>query len=120
MAATPESIEWIQPGQSHPRLGAGIPDAIVLSAGSRLATLRERVQSRYGQIDAEVGRWLMSRPVAMKSNLHNVLFVPADGVFYVANASHSQPAADRPYVKLNLLDLLQSMTRRSAKETAAR
>jgi hypothetical protein len=120
VAATPESIEWIQPGQSHPRLGAGIPDAIVLSAGSRLATLRERVQSRYGQIDAEVGRWLMSRPVAMKSNLHNVLFVPADGVFYVANASHSQPAADRPYVKLNLLDLLQSMTRRSAKETAAR
>ena len=120
VAATPESIEWIQPGQSHPRLGAGIPDAIVLSAGSRLATLRERIQSRHGQIDAEVGQWLMSRPVAMKSNLHNVLFVPADGVFYVANASHSQPAADRPYVKLNLLDLLRSMTSRSPKETAAR
>ena len=38
----------------------------------------------------------MSRPVAMNSNLHNVLFVPADGVFYVANASHKQPAAERP------------------------
>ncbi|MCS7466817.1 hypothetical protein NZK35_09195 [Stieleria sp. ICT_E10.1] len=29
---------------------------------------------------------LMSRPVAMQSNLHNVLFVPADQVMYVANA----------------------------------
>ena len=62
----------------------------------------------------------MSRPVAMKSNLHNVLFVPADGVFYVANASHNQPAAERPYVKLNLHELLQSMSSRPAKETAAR
>jgi hypothetical protein len=120
VAATPETIEWILPGQSHPKLGPGIPDAVVLSAGSRLATLRERVQSRYGQIDAELGMWLMSRPVAMKSNLHNVLFVPADRVFYVANASHDKPAAERPYAKLNLIELLQSMKRRPAKETAAR
>jgi len=120
VAATPEKIEWILPGQSHPKLGPGIPDAVVLSAGSRLATLRDRIQSRYGQIDAELGKWLMSRPVAMKSNLHNVLFVPADGVFYVANASHRQPAAERPYVKLNLHELLQSMGSRPAKETAAR
>ena len=120
VAATPEKIEWILPGQSHPKLGPGIPDAVVLSAGSRLATLRERVQSRYGQIDAELGKWLMSRPVAMKSNLHNVLFVPADRVFYVANASHNQPAAERPYAKLNLVELLESMKKRSVKETAAR
>ena len=51
----------------------------------------------------------MCRPVAMNSNLHNVLFVPEDGVLYVANADHTQPAADRPYVKLNLKELLQSM-----------
>ena len=35
--------------------------------------------------------------------------VPADGVLYVANATHSQPAADRPYVRLDLNELLKSM-----------
>lgn len=108
VAALPESIEFIQPGQTHPRLGEGIEDAVVLSAGSRLKKLRERVTQKHGQIDAELGKWLMSRPVAMKSNLHNVLFVPADGVLYVANADHKRPAAELPYVKLNLRELLAS------------
>ena len=109
VAATPESIEFIQPGQSHPLLGDGIEDAVVLSAGSRLETLRARVKERYGQIDADVGQWLMSRPVAMSSNLHDVLFVPEDRVLYVANADHSHPAADRPYTRLDLAELLDAM-----------
>ncbi len=106
--AVPESIEFVMPGQTHQRLGEGIEDAVVLSAGSRLEELRQRVQKRYGEIDADVGQWLMNRPVAMESNLHNVLFVPEDGVFYVANASHNEPAASRPYVKLDLQELLRS------------
>lgn len=114
VAAVPESVEFIFPGQSDPRLGDGIEDAVVLSAGSRLEELRHRVTSQHGKIDAEKAQALMSRPVAMKSNLHNVLFVPADGVLYVANASHSQPAADRPYVRLSLTELLQSMPQPSA------
>jgi hypothetical protein len=109
VSALPESIEFIHPGQSHPRLGEGIEDAVVLSAGSRLEKLRERVTQKHGQIDAEIGRWLMSRPVAMSSNLHNVLFVPADGILYVANADHKRPAAERPYVKLKLRELLRSI-----------
>ncbi len=108
VSALPESIEFIQPGQSHERLGEGIADAVVLSAGSRLEALRSRVTEKHGQIDSEVGQWLMSRPVAMQSNLHNVLFVPADGLLYVANASHSKPAAEEPYVKLDLNQLLSS------------
>lgn len=109
VAALPESIEFIDPGQSHPRLGEGIEDAVVLSAGDRLAKLRERVQTRHGSIDADIGMWLMSRPVAMESNLHNVLFVPADGVMYVANATHDQPAAETQYVRININELLKSM-----------
>ena len=109
VSALPESIEFIHPGQSHPRLGEGIEDAVVLSAGSRLEKLRERVTQKHGQIDADIGKWLMSRPVAMSSNLHNVLFVPADGVLYVANADHKRPAAERPYVKLKLRELLRSI-----------
>lgn len=109
VAALPESIEFIHPGQTHERLGKGIPDAVVLSAGSRLETLRNRVTEKHGQIDAEIGKWLMSRPVAMESNLHNVLFIPADGVLHVANASHTHPAAEQPYVELNLSELLGSI-----------
>ena len=110
VAARPESIEFVLPGQGHELLGDGIEDAVVLSAGDRLAKLRERVQEKHGQIDASVGQWLMSRPVAMESNLHNVLFVPQDGLLYVANADHQHPAAERPYVRLDLNELLQSMT----------
>lgn len=108
VAATPESIQFVQPGEGHPLLGEGITDAVVLSAGDRLQTLRARVAERHGQIDAEVSQWLMSRPVAMKSNLHNVLFVPQDGVLYVANADHKRPAAECPYVRLDLHELLKS------------
>jgi hypothetical protein len=122
VSALPESIEFILPGQTHPRLGEGIPDAVVFSAGSRLEKLRERVTQKHGQIDVDVGKWLMSRPVAMKSNLHNVLFVPADGVLYVANANHKHPAAERPYVKLDLRELLKSIdeTQTAASESAGR
>lgn len=106
VAATPESIEFIRPGEGHPLLGDGIADAVVLSAGSRLEALRERVQQNHGKIDADKAMWLMSRPVAMASNLHNVLFVPADGLLYVANADHKGIAAERPYVRYDLNQLL--------------
>lgn len=119
VAATPESIEFVHPGQSHERLGPGIEDAVVLSAGSRLVKLRERVQAEYGNLDAELGQWLMSRPVAMQSNLHNVLFVPADGVLYVANADHKHPAAERPYVRLDLHQLLNSISSFKAPQTSS-
>ncbi|QDT02178.1 Acyl-coenzyme A:6-aminopenicillanic acid acyl-transferase [Rubripirellula lacrimiformis] len=109
VAATPESIQFVQPGEAHELLGEGIEDAVVLSAGSRLELLRERVSQKYGQINVDVAQWLMSRPVAMQSNLHNVLFVPAEGVFYVANASHDKPAAERPYARMDLNALLKTM-----------
>ena len=110
VAATPESIEFISPGQGHERLGEGIKDTVVLSAGSRLEELRRRVIEKHGKLDADLGMWLMSRPVAMQSNLHNVLFVPADGVLYVANASHSKPAAEMPYVRIDMHEMLQELS----------
>ncbi|MFO1062556.1 MAG: C45 family peptidase [Pirellulales bacterium] len=109
VAATPDSLQFVGPGEGHELLGEGIPDAVVLSAGSRLEELRSRVKKDYGKIDAQIGQSLMCRPVAMKSNLHNVLFVPEDGILYVANADHNEPAADRPYIKLDLNELLASM-----------
>ena len=109
VAATPDSLQFVSPGESHPLLGDGIQDAVVLSAGSRLDELRKRVSNGYGSFDAISARELMSRPVAMSSNLHNVLFVPEDGVFYVANVDHMHPAAEMPYVRMDLLELLQQL-----------
>jgi hypothetical protein len=109
VAATPEKIEWVYPGQGHPLFGDGIQDTVLLSAGDRLATLRQRVTDSYGQIDKAKAQWLMSRPVAMSSNLHNVLFIPEDGLFQVANASHEGPAADQPYVEYDLRALVLEM-----------
>ncbi|MBL8892296.1 MAG: peptidase C45 acyl-coenzyme A:6-aminopenicillanic acid acyl-transferase [Planctomycetaceae bacterium] len=109
VAATPEKIEFVYPGQGHPLLGEGIKDTVLLSAGDRLTMLRARVQESYGKIDKQKAQWLMSRPVAMSSNLHNVLFVPEDGLLQVANASHQGPAADQPYVEYNLRALVQEL-----------
>jgi hypothetical protein len=108
VGATPEKIFFVEPGAAHEMLGEGIKDAVVLSAGDRLACLRDRVTDNYGTFDAERGMWLMSRPVSMKSNLHNVLFVPQDGDFYVANADHEKPAAERHFVKYNLKELIEA------------
>jgi hypothetical protein len=120
VSATPEAIEFIKPGQSHERLGEGIKDAVVLSAGSRLEELRRRVTEKHGQFDVELSQWLMSRPVAMESNLHNVLFVPADGVLYVANASHTKPAADTAYMKIDLKKVLSEIPEAPPTRAAAK
>lgn len=109
VAATPEKVEFLKPGQSHELLGDGIPDAVVLSAGKRLTELRRRVQEGYGHFDVAKAMALMTRPVTMDSNLHDVLFIPQDGVFYVANADHKHPACERPYEKYDLNALVRSM-----------
>jgi hypothetical protein len=53
------------------------------------------------------------------SNLHNVLFVPQDGLLYVANASHTKPAAEMPYVKIDLSGLLKQAGTSAGESTAA-
>lgn len=108
--AVPESVSFVEPGKAHELLGPGIEDAVVLSSGSRLQLLRERVQKQYGAIDEQAAIHLMDRPVAMSSNLHNVLFVPQRGVVWVAHASGSDPAAEQPYVRYDLHEILAEET----------
>ncbi|MCY3007736.1 MAG: C45 family autoproteolytic acyltransferase/hydrolase [Planctomycetota bacterium] len=120
VAATPEKIDFVEPGMSHELLGEGIPNAVVLSEGSRLQKLRNRIEQHYGKIDTAQAMELMCRPVAMESNLHNVLFVPEDGLLYVANASHSKPAAEMPYAKLDLGALLQEIEKQYPPKTTAK
>ena len=105
--ATPGEIVFLAPGESHPRLGDGIADAVVLSAGRRLAHLRQRVLDGHGTFDASGAIRLMDRPVAMRSNLHNALFMPQSLQVWIAHADEGKPAAERPYVRYDLEPLLK-------------
>ena len=69
----------------------------MLSAGDRYKELSRRVKEGRGTFDAESARHLMDRPVAMRSNLHSVLFETTTTRFWVANASmDGKPAAEQP------------------------
>ena len=87
MEASWDTFGVVKMGESHPRLPHAVKDAVLLSAGDRYEELARRVQAGHGTFDADSARELMSRPVAMKSNLHSVLFETATSRLWVANAS---------------------------------
>jgi isopenicillin-N N-acyltransferase like protein len=108
MEASWDEFEVIAMGESHPKLPDAVKDSVVLSAGDRYQELVRRVQKGLGTFDAESARHLMDRPVAMKSNLHSVLFETTTTRFWVANASKDgKPASEQPYHSFQLLDLLK-------------
>ena len=106
IAAAPATFEVLQPGQTHPLLSHPFKDAVLMSAGDRYEKLAERVQAGYGKFDAATARELMTRPVAMKSNIHSVLFEPETLDFWVANADSENPASHCRYTHLNLGELI--------------
>ncbi len=107
MEASWDAFSVIRMGESEPRLPHPVKDGVLMSAGSRYEELARRVQAGHGTFDAESARHLMDRPVAMKSNLHSVLFETTTGRFWVANASpEGEPAANQPYHAFRLSDLL--------------
>ena len=108
MATNWEKVVTIQPGEGHRLLPDPVTDSVLLSAGSRYQELVRRTKQAHGAIDHEGALRLMDRPVAMNSNLHNVLFAPASTRLWVANAStDGQPAADQPYQAFQLSELLR-------------
>jgi hypothetical protein len=95
-------------GESHPRLPHAFKDAVLLSAGDRYEELARRVKDGHGTFDADSARALMDRPVAMKSNLHSVLFETSTSRFWVANASkEGAPAVTQPYHAFSFASLLE-------------
>ena len=104
--ATPETIEFVKPGQKHPLLPTPVEHCVLLSRGDRYKTLVARVKAKLGKLNAIECRKLMSRGVAMRSNLHSVLFVPKQLHIYVANARGSSPAYKQHYIRYNFADYL--------------
>lgn len=107
LVATPEKLETVLPGELHPLLQKPQKDTVMLSRGDRYECLTDRVREEYGKIDAEKAWWLMTRPVAMTSNIQSALFRPETLDFWVSNASADKVASDRKPVQFNLKELLE-------------
>lgn len=105
IAATPKKFEVVGPGEAVPLLPEPVEDAVVLSAGSRYKELVKRVRALHGRIGPEEMQRIITRPVAMRSNLHNAIFEPPALTLWVAHASRRQPACDQPYVKYSWEEL---------------
>lgn len=107
MAAHWNTFELVRPGEAHPLLPEAVKDCVLLSAGDRYCELVRRVREQHGKLDARSARALMDRPVAMRSNLHSVLFEPAGLRLWVANASpDGQPAVTQRYFEFDMKSLL--------------
>ena len=107
MEASWDKFQLIEPGQANPLLPTPVKDTVLMSAGDRYKELVKRAQNGHGAFDADGARKLMDCPVAMKSNLHDVLFAPQSTKFWIANASKDkQPAASQKYFAFQLTELL--------------
>ena len=106
VCATPGKVEVLQPGQQHPLLPAVPQDTVMMSAGGRAQALSERLKAHFGKITPEVMIEIIKRPVAMRSNLHNAVFMPETLEMWFADAGKKTPACDEPYTKVNLKALL--------------
>ncbi|MFO1091964.1 MAG: C45 family peptidase [Planctomycetaceae bacterium] len=117
MEASWDVFTVIKPGEKHPLLPTPVKDCALMSAGERYTELVRRVEAGYGKFTPESAMRLMDRGVAMKSNLHNVLFEPETTRFWVANATHDKkPAADQPYHAFQLTELLKRKPDRQSRE----
>ncbi len=117
MEAGWNTFRIVKPGESDPLLPKPVKDCVLLSAGTRYEELVKRAEDGHGKFDAQSALHLMDCPVAMKSNLHDVLFAPASSKLWVANASVDQkPAAEQPYHAFQLSELLARKPDASAKE----
>lgn len=111
VCATPEKLELVWPGESHPRLPHPVKDSVLLSAGDRYETLVARVKETYGKLDADGARHLMDRPVCMTSNIQSAMFAPETLDFWVANADSKNVASHTRYTHYNLRKMLDEGSR---------
>ncbi|MCK5640737.1 MAG: hypothetical protein KAJ19_08065 [Gammaproteobacteria bacterium] len=93
--ARPDTFQVIQSGEAVKILPESIDNAVLMSGGNRYKHLVQRIREHYGQIDAKKLFEIIKRPVAMQSNLHNVIFEPQVLQVWVANAARNEPACDQ-------------------------
>lgn len=97
IAATPDRFETFGPGEGHHRFNQPVRDAVLISGGERYGRLVTRVREGMGKISRDDLLEIIKRPVAMKSNLHNVIFQPQSLQISVADADRGGLACEQPY-----------------------
>ncbi len=102
----PDQMTILGPGQQHQQLPLVPEDTVLISAGDRAKALSDRIQKDFGRIDASKLMEIIKRPVAMSSNLHDVIFGPETLEFWIADAGRKTAACDEPYAHFNLQQLL--------------
>ncbi|MGL4943537.1 MAG: C45 family autoproteolytic acyltransferase/hydrolase [Thermoguttaceae bacterium] len=110
LKCTPDEVLVLQPGEQHEMLPPVPEDTILMSAGDRVIELSKRLHDNFGKIDADVMIEIIKRPVAMRSNLHNAIFIPEAREIRVSNAGSGlrvTPACDEPYHTFNLDELIR-------------
>ncbi len=121
MEASADRFEVVKSGAKNELLHTPVKDCVLLSADERYLELVRRAQDGHGTFTLEAALRLMDRPVAMKSNLHNVLFEPRSTKLWVANASkEGQPAAEQKYHAFQLSELLKRRPEDDARQIELR
>lgn len=113
VAIAGQPLRTTGPGEQHPELPPVPEDTVFISGGERAGVLSKRLHENFGRIDARKMIEIIKRPVAMKSNLHNAVFLPQSGDLYFADAGADTPACDEPYVKVNLREMIDFYRARS-------
>ena len=108
VAATPSKFETFGPGVWNERLTQPLEDTVLISGPGRYEELVKRVKEGYGKISRNDLIEIIKRPVAMKSNLHSVIFQPQSLRLSVANASRNGPACNQPYCTYSWKDLFSA------------
>lgn len=120
MDGSADTFAVIEPGQAHERLPTPVENTVLMSAGSRyenLCRIVNEVRGTEGKFTVERAIRLMDAPVAMKSNLHNVLMAPGLGKLWVANASaDQQPAWSQKYYEFDVRAMLKQEVPTGGKE----
>jgi hypothetical protein len=104
--ARPQDVMVLKPGQQHELLPEVPADTVMFSGGRRAKKLSERLHAEFGKIDAKKMIEIIKRPVAMKSNLHNAIFLPETLDMWFADAGKKTPACDEPYTMVNLKKII--------------
>lgn len=104
---TPQKMLTLEAGEQHPLLPPVPEDSVLISGGDHAKALSRQLQENYGKIDVPKLIEIIKQGVAMKSNLHDAIFLPETLDMWFADAGKSTPASEEPYAHVNLRELIQ-------------
>lgn len=116
--ATAKELHVYQPGEQVEGFPFIPQDTVLISAGSRLEHLGQRVKAAHGELDVARLQEIIRRPVTANSNLHNAIFAPETLELWCADAKRDTIASEEPYAHVSLAELLAFYEKQRRKPAA--